>query len=430
MKKHFFSFSIFFFLIFIVKGQQTKDPPRPYSIVIKGGHVIDPKNNIDGIMDVAIQNDPGGGEGKLALISRSIDSKLAMQTVDARGLYVTPGFVDIHVHVFWGTDMNGTYRNGPNGVAPDGFTFRTGVTTVVDAGSSGWKNFEVFKKQTIDFSKTRVLAMLNIIGEGMAGGKYENDSTDLSSEKAAEMAMKYPHIIVGFKNAHYYQPNYLLPIDRAIEAGRIANLPIMLDGKLNQAVMDRFRKGDIFTHIFGRPLLDSNNRVLTFVKEAQRRGVVFDVGFGGASFDFARAKPALKNGFFPNSISSDLHIHSMNNAMKDMNNIMSLFMAMGMDFHSVIAASTWNPAREIKREDLGSLTVGSVADIAIFRLREGHFGYWARDGKISGTKRIETEMTIRGGSIVYNLNGLLDPINLPAPPRKNSPVAKINLSDR
>ena len=192
----------------------------------------------------------------------------------------------------------------------------------------------------------------------------------------------------------------------------------MLDGKLNEDVMNRFRKGDIFTHVFGRPLLDENNKVLPFVWEAQKRGVIFDVGFGGASFDFARARPALKDGFFPNSISSDLHINSMNNAMKDMNNIMSLFMAMGMDFQSVIAATTWNPAKEIKREDLGSLSVGSVADIAILRIRKGDFGYWARDGKINGDKRLETEMTIRGGTIVYNLNGLLEPINLPAPPRR------------
>ena len=432
MKKKLSFYLVLFAFATSAQGQQTSatPPAKPYSIVIKGGHVIDPKNHINEVMDIAIQASPvsassGEGEfnqaslnGKIAVVAKNIDTSLAVQVVNAKGLYVTPGLIDIHVHVFWGTDMNGTYRNGPNGVAPDGFTFRTGVTTVVDAGSSGWKNFEAFKKQTIDFSKTRVLAMLNIIGEGMAGGKYENDSTNLSAEKAAEMAKKYPHIIVGFKNAHYYQPNYLLPIDRAIKAGTIANVPIMLDGKLDEAVMSRFRKGDIFTHIFGRPLLDSNNKVYPFVREAQQRGVIFDVGFGGASFDFARAIPALKDGFFPNSISSDLHINSMNNAMKDMNNIMSLFMAMGMDFDSVIAAATWNPAREIKREDLGSLTVGSVADIAILRVREGDFGYWARDGKINGNKRLETEMTIRGGTIVYNLNGLLDPINLPAPPRR------------
>lgn len=384
---------------------------KAYDIVIKGGHVIDAKNQIDGIRDIAVK------DGKIAAVANNIDGAMATQVVHAKGLFVTPGLLDIHVHVFWGADLDGTYRNGPNGVAPDGFTFRNGVTTVVDAGSAGWKNFDLFKRQTIDLSKTRVLSMLNIIGEGMAGAKYENDSTDLSASDAARVAKEYPDLIVGFKNAHYYQPNYLLPIDRAIEAGKMTNTPIMLDGKLNDTVMSRFRKGDIFTHIFGRPLLDANNKVFPYVKEAQARGVIFDVGFGGASFDFHRAMPALKDGFYPNSISSDLHINSMNNAMKGMNNIMSIFMAMGMDFNSVIAATTWNPAKEIQREDLGNLSVGAVADIALLRVQKGDFGFWARDGKIKGNKRIETEMTLRQGEIVYNLNGLVDPINLPRPRR-------------
>lgn len=403
---------------------------QKYSVLIKGGHVVDPKNQIDGIMDVAIIGTPGKADGKIALVAKDIDSQLAVQVINAKGLYVSPGFIDIHTHVFWGTDMKGTYRNGPNGLPPDGFTFPSGVTTIVDAGSSGWKTFETFKRQTIDIAKTRVFAMLNIVGEGMAGGHFESNIEEMSSAKTAEMAKKYPDIIVGVKLAHFSGHDWT-PTDRAIEAGKLANIPIMVDfGSANPVLplktlyLEKFRPGDIYTHCFGgnsnnsgrgrESIVDvSVNQLKPFVWEARKKGILFDVGFGGASFLFAQAIPALKQGFFPNSISTDLHTESMNNAMKNMNNIMSLFMAMGMDFNQVIAASTWNPAREIKHEELGNLSVGAVADIAVFRVRDGDFGFYARDGKIKGSKRLETEMTIKDGEIVYDLNALVDPINLP-----------------
>jgi dihydroorotase len=426
---------LIFFLTLGIFYNPAWSQEKKYSILIKGGHVIDPKNNIDGIMDVAVEGTPGGTDGKIALVAKNIDSKLAVQVVDAKGLYVTPGLIDIHVHYFWGTDLKGTYRNGPNGLQPDGFTFRSGVTTVVDAGSSGWKTFETFKKQTIDLSQTRVMAMLNIVGEGMAGGNFENSLEEMDAAKTAEMAKKYPNDIVGVKLAHFNGHDWT-PTDRALEAGRLADIPVMVDFggadpvlPLEDLYLKKFRKGDIYTHCFGgnsnnsskgrESIVDvSVNKVKPYVIEAQKKGVIFDVGFGGSSFLLAQGQPAIKQGFYPNSISTDQHTGSMNNAMKDMNNIMSLFMAMGMDFKSVITASTWNPAKEIKHEELGNLSVGSVADIALLNLRSGKFGYYARDGKIQGSKRIETEMTLKGGKIVYNLNALVDPLNLPAPNRK------------
>jgi dihydroorotase len=416
-----------------------------YAIVIKGGHVLDAKNNIDAIMDIAItggtpaqsarpatparpaengqparaaqpaQEATPAVDGKIALVAKNIDPKLGRQVVDARGMYVTPGLIDLHVHVFPG-QAGSAYMNGPNAIDADGFTLRTGVTTAVDAGSSGWKSFELFKKQAIDKSKTRILAFLNIIGAGMAGGAYESNHDEVDIQKTAEMAMKYPQIIVGIKNAHYYAPDYLYPIESAIAVGKIAHIPIMLDGTLNEAVMDRFRPGDIFTHIYGRPLLDSANKVKPWVWAARKKGVIFDVGFGGSSFDFTHGLPSIKQGFTPNSISSDQHKESMNNAMKDMPNIMSLFMAMGMPFKDVITASTWNPAKEIQRPDLGNLSVGAPADVAIFTLREGKFGFYSKDAKkMTGTKRLECEMTIRGGEIVYDLNAIADPVLILAP---------------
>src|SRR6185312_3350032 len=187
LKKHLLLLSLFGVFCLAANAQS-------YDIVIKGGHVIDPKNNIDGVMDIAI------ADGKIALVSKDIDSKQGIQVVDAKGMYVTPGLIDIHTHDFYGTEPDHQYEDGNLGIAPDGFTFRNGVTTVVDAGSSGWRTFPIFKAQTIDQSKTRVLAFLNIVGEGMRGG-YEQNENDMDPKMSALVARQYKNIIVGFKLA-------------------------------------------------------------------------------------------------------------------------------------------------------------------------------------------------------------------------------------
>ena len=364
-------------------------------------------------------------EGKVALVAKNINANLADNIIDAKGLYVTPGFIDLHVHTFWG-HAGSDYKNGPAGLPPDGFTFRSGVTSVVDAGSSGWRDFELFKQQTIDASQTRVLAMLNIVGTGM-NGAGENNIEEMDPEKAAEMVKKYPENIVGIKLAHFNGHTWT-PTDRAIAAATLANIPIMVDfGSANPYLpLDslfnvKMRPGDIYTHAFGGNGNTSLNgresivdvvtgKVKPYVYKARQKGIIFDVGFGGGSFWYNQGVPASKQGFYPNSISSDLHIGSMNGPMKSMQNIMSLYLALGMPLKEVIAASTWNPAKEIKREELGNLSVGSVADIAIFSIKQGKFGWPVRGGKIAGTKRIEAEMTIRGGRVVYDLNGLAEPV--------------------
>ncbi|GAB3265612.1 amidohydrolase/deacetylase family metallohydrolase [Larkinella harenae] len=398
---------------------------QPYHIVIKNGHVIDPKNNIDAVMDIAIQ------DGKIAKVAKSIDATGARQVVNAKGLYVTPGLIDIHTHVFFGTNMDQTYSNGPNALPPDGFTFRNGVTTIVDAGCSGWRDFEAFKKQTIDASQTRVLALLNIVGSGMRGGKFEQNIEDMDPKATAEMAKKYPDQIVGVKLAHFNGYDWT-PTDRAVEAGKLADKPVMIDFggskptlSIEELYLKHLRPGDIFTHCFGQlgtrePILDvTTNKVKPFVWEAQKKGILFDVGYGGISFAFSQAIPALKSGFYPNTISTDIHTGSMNNAMKDMLNVMSKFLAMGMDLKSVIKASTWAPAQAIKRPELGSLTEGSEADVAIldlidgkFAVRDvGHFGFFDYTGhKIEGKQKLGCEMTIRKGRIVYDLNGIAEPV--------------------
>lgn len=414
-----------FFTFLLIIGLGYSGIAQPYSIVIKGGHVIDPKNNINGIMDVAIN------DGKIVQVAKNIDAKGATQTVDAKGLYVTPGLIDIHTHVFFGTNLDQTYSNGPNALPPDGFTFRNGVTTIVDAGCSGWRDFETFKKQTIDLSQTRVLALLNIVGSGMRGGTFEQNIADMDAQKTAEMAKKYPEQVVGVKLAHFNGYDWT-PTDRAVEAGKLANVPVMIDFggstptlSIEDLFLKRLRPGDIFTHCFGQlktreAIVDvTTNKMKPFVLEARKKGILFDVGYGGISFAFSQAIPAIKSGFFPNTISTDIHTGSMNNAMKDMLNVMSKFMAMGMDLPSVIKASTWNSAQAIKRPELGSLSVGSVADVAILNLHEGKFevrdtgmfGFFDYTGhKIEGKQKLECEMTVRKGRIVYDLNGIANPV--------------------
>lgn len=390
---------------------------QPYSIVIKEGHVIDPKNNIDGVMDIAIDI------GKIVQVAKNIDAKQAIQVVNAKGFYVTPGLIDIHTHNFVGTNLDQAYMNGPGGVVPDGFTFRSGVTTVVDAGSSGWRTFPEFKKNIIDKSQTRVLAFLNIVGEGMRGGTYEQNVADMDPKLTANVARANRNDIVGIKLAHYEGYEWIAT-DRAAEAGKKADIPLMVDFggsdpplPIEELFFKHLRPGDIFTHCVAQlnsreAIVDSTTKkVKPFVFEAQKRGIFFDVGYGGISFSFSQAIPAIRNGFYPNSISTDLHTGSMNNAMKDQLNVMSKFLAMGMDLVSVIKAATVNPARQIKREELGKLSVGSNADVTILNLREGKFGYFDYTGyKIEGNKKLECEMTIKGGKIVYDLNGIANPV--------------------
>ena len=392
---------------------------QPYDIVIKGGHVIDPKNNIDAIMDVAISN------GKIAQVARTIDTKQAAQVVNAKGLYVTPGLIDLHAHVFFGTEPDHYLSNGLAAVPPDGFTFRVGVTTVADAGGAGWKSFPEFKKNVIDNSQTRVLSFLNIVGEGMRGGAYEQDTNDMDPKLSAMVAKEYKDYIVGFKVAHFEGHDWT-PVDRAVEAGKQAGVPVMVDFggahpplSIEELYMKHLRPGDIFTHTY--TLLDGNvretvvdeatHKVKPFIWDAKKRGIIFDVGYGGASFNFSQAIPAIKEGFYPNTISTDLHTGSMNASMKNELDIMSKFLLMGMPLNDVIKASTWTPAQVIKHEELGNISVGAIADVAVLELMQGDFGFYDKTGyKISGKQKFECEVTIKAGRIVYDLNGIADPI--------------------
>ncbi len=397
------------FLIFLCAGLAFAQTQQ-YDLLLQGGHVIDAKNSIDAVRDVAIR------DGKIALVAARIDPAQAFKVVDVKGLYVTPGLIDIHVHTYTGTGEPRSYA-GDNSLYPDGYTFRVGVTTVADAGCAGWRNFEDFKQRVIDRAKTRVLAFINIVGNGMRGAKYEDNLADMEAKPTAAMAMKYKGLIIGVKTAHYSGPEWT-PVEQAVEAGTIANIPVMVDFGANrkerpmaELVTKKLRPGDIYTHCYSG-LRDElvDGRVNPAMFEARKRGVIFDVGHGGGSFAWRIAVPAMKQGFPPDSISTDIHTGSMNSGMKDMNNVMSKFLVLGQSLKDVIAESTWNPAREIHREDLGNLSQGAIADVTVLRLARGDFGYTDMYGaRMKGNQKLITEITFKDGKVVYDLNGITRP---------------------
>lgn len=386
-------------------------------LLLKGGHVIDPKNKINTKMDVAI------AEGKIVKVSLNIPANTAKKTVDVSGLYITPGIIDMHTHVFQGNDLGSYIADGQTAVPADAFTFRAGVTTVVDAGSSGWRNFRLFKEQNIDRSQTRILALLNITGNGMYGRFEEQDKTDFNPEMTSYMITKlYPKIIVGIKAAHYWGD--FTQVDRAVAAGKLAKVPVMVDfgehqptNSIKSLFLEHLRPGDIFTHTFAygpkdrETVVDDEGIVKPFIFEAQKKGILFDVGHGGGAFFWRQAVPAIKQGFKPDVISTDLHADSMNGGMKDMANVMSKFLNIGLTLEEVIEKSTASPARVINRPDLGNLSIGSEADVAVFSLKKGEFGFTdVRRNTLKGTQKLDAELTIRAGKIVWDLNGVSGPI--------------------
>ena len=289
---------------------------------------------------------------------------------------------------------------------------------MVDVGGAGWRNFNQFKEQTIANSKTRVLSFLNIVGHGMKGGAFEQDLSDMYEKLTAIVAQQNKDYVVGIKVAHFSGFDWT-PVEKAVAAGTRANIPVMVDFggsqpelPLNVLLLEKLRPGDIFTHAYahvnGRtPVVNESGKLQPYVLDAQKRGIIFDVGHGGGSFVFEQAIPAIQQGFKPNTISTDLHTGSMNGGMKDILNVMSKLLNMDMSIQELVEAATWKPAKVIQREDLGNLSVGSVADITLLKIESGEFGFIdTQNKKMEGTKKIICELTLREGNVVYDLNGL------------------------
>ncbi len=380
-------------------------PAAEWDLLIKGGRVIDPKNGIDSPRDVAIAH------GKIARVAQDLPAARAARVIHAAGLYVTPGLIDIHVHVYAGTGIKAL--TGDSSVYPDSFSFRSGVTTMVDAGSSGWRNFADFRQRVIDRAKTRVLAFVNIVADGMSPAG-EDDPATMRPQELARVARQNPGVVVGVKTAHYAGPGWH-SIDQSVAAGKLANIPVMVDfgavaRERTLAVLlgEKLRPGDIYTHCYSglRGEIGADGKVNPAMIVGRRRGILFDVGHGGGSFNWNIAVPALRQGFAPDTISTDLHVGSMNAGMKDMTNVMSKMLTLGVPLPSVIRMSTWTPAQTIKHVELGHLSEGALADVTILRLEEGTFGFVDSSGaRMAGTRRLVAEVTIHNGAVEWDLNG-------------------------
>ena len=378
-----------------------------FDLLLQGGHLIDPRNGLSAVRDVAVHN------GRVAAVEEAIDPGRAFKVIECHGLYVTPGLIDLHVHVFAGTNERGSYA-GDNSLYPDGYTFRSGVTTVLDAGCAGWRNFATFRDTVISRSRTRVLALANIVGHGMRGGDIEQDLEDMKADPTAALAREHSDVIVGVKTAHYAAPDWY-PVEEAVRAGDAVGIPVMVDfgidhpeRPLETLLGEKLRPGDIYTHCFSgnrRELLEDGtpNPGLFAGRE---RGVIFDVGHGGGSFKWSVAANCLEAGFPADSISTDLHIGSMNAGMQDQVTTMSKFLALGESLEDVIRQSTWNPARQIGREELGHLSVGAIADIAVLEKESGEFGFVDSFGaRHDGGERLVCEMAFKDGLLAWDLNG-------------------------
>ena len=377
-----------------------------YDLLLKNGHVIDLKNNRNGRYDIAVIGET------IYRVAKDLPASRAKKVVDVSEYYITPGLIDLHTHF----DQRGAWLN----LNPDHNALRYGVTTAVDAGSSGQKGFEKFKKETIDKVRVRLLAFLNIVGAGMYGsgeGGVENDTAQMDVDAAVAMVKKYPDIIVGIKTAHY-QPADWEAVDRAVVAAEKSNSVLMVDFHPKEGrgyedlILKHMKPGNIHTHFYGRltPQLDENKKVQDYMWKARERGVLFDVGHGSGSFWFRIAVPAIRQGFLPDTISTDIHKNSIMLPRAHLNNVMSKFLNIGLTLEQVIERTTVNPAKAIRRSDLGTLDEGSIADIAVLKLDHGKFAFLdSGHGKLIGDKRISCAMTVRKGQIIWDAEGISMP---------------------
>jgi dihydroorotase len=402
---------IFVFLAFAaatIKGQTPQ-----YDLLLKGGYVIDPANGINEPRDVAVSG------RTIAAVRKNIPESSAARVVNVSGLYVAPGFIDIHGHY-------GLGRPGSGDMHPPDMNLSSGMTTMVDAGTWGADDFDVMKKTIIDRSRIRVMAFINIVSAGMTEDAREQDPKLMNAARCAETAKKYKDVIVGIKTAHYWTSQPVdaehplwAAVDGALEAGRLANVPVMVDfwprppeRSYEELILRKLRPGDIHTHVFAQqfPIVGEDGKLNPALLEARRRGVYFDLGHGAGSFWWRNAVPAIRQGFAPDSISTDLHMGNVNGPVVDMITTMSKVLVMGVPLEDVIRRSTVNPAKIIRRPELGTLTVGREADIAVFEVRKGKFGYTdCGRAKLIGDVKLENRITVRAGRIAYDPTGISMP---------------------
>jgi len=391
--------------LLVVALAAAQSPPE-YDLLIRGGRVIDPANSLDAIQDVAVRGT------RIARVATSIPAVSAKRVVDAAGLYVVPGLIDLHAHAY-GTEL---------ALSQDDTALPAGVTTAVDCGGAGWRTFEDFKETVIDRSVTRILVFLNIVGAGMVGPAAEDNLEDMDPAATANKIKQYPGLIVGIKNAHFGLPGWE-SVRRSVEAGRLSNTPVILDNHIltkmqrttREKLLEILRPGDMHTHLYNDRQVEVVDRftgkVQPWMFEARRRGVLFDMGHGAGSFLWPVASKAMEQGFPPDTISTDLHKLSILGSKSDMPNCISKMMLLGMTLPDAIARSTVNPAKAIGQfPALGTLGEGKEADIAVLATRTGVFAFLdALAKKRMGHQKIECVLTVRAGRVVFDRDGLAFP---------------------
>ena len=369
-----------------------------YDLLLKGGRVIDPANNVDGILDVAIAG------RYVSSVQKDISPQLARKVANVSGLVVTPGLIDLHAHFY------GYYA----AVLPDAHCLSEGTTTAVDAGGAGHLTFDDFDRKIISKSKTNVFALINIAGEGM-GGLPEQDLDGMNVDLTTAKIDQRPDRIVGVKVAHYAGPGWQ-PLDRGVQAAENTGTYVMVDQAPiksrpnNEMLLEHLRPGDITTHCYGfdKPMIDSDDKVKPYFFEARERGVKFDVGHGAGSFSFRIAKNAIDQGFPPDTVSTDMHTASILSNQGTMPETMTKMLVLGMDLPDIIKRSTWTPALTIGHPELGNIGQTAFADIAVLEIAEGDFGLTdnGSGNRVYPTgKRIVCQMTVRNGEVVWDKNG-------------------------
>ncbi|MFM7322058.1 MAG: amidohydrolase family protein [Armatimonadota bacterium] len=387
-----------------------------HDLLLKGGRVLDPANHIDGRFDVAVH------DGRIAAMATDLDPASARKVIEVGGRLVVPGLIDIHVHAHHTRAPEGL----PEGLSVhiDAHVLRSGVTTVVDTGTAGPDHFDHFRRTVIDRSTARILAFVNVVDRGMLGD-WEQDPRNFVPEAAAATVAANSDVCVGIKTAHYRATEPWddlhtpwAAVDAAIAAAELCGKPVMYDfwprpeRTYEDLLLRKARPGDIHTHVYAQqfPILDANGKPNAFLFEARRRGIVFDVGHGAASFWFRNAEPALAGGFGPDSISTDLHLGNVSGCVLDMTTTMGKMLAIGMPLEEVVMRSTVAPAREIGHPELGTLSVGACADVAVLDVRHGDFRFVdCGGGAVRSDRRIECALTLRAGRIVHNGAGLGTP---------------------
>ncbi|MHB8217042.1 MAG: amidohydrolase/deacetylase family metallohydrolase [Candidatus Sulfotelmatobacter sp.] len=369
-------------------------------LLIKGGTVIDPARHIHSQMDVAVKN------GKILEISGAIPEIRATKVLSAKGQIVTPGLIDLHVHCF----------DGFGGVNADHYCLSRGVTTVVDCGSAGYSMIEGFIRYIIRASSTRIMVLVDIGALGtVIGTKDTMMNLDwVNPSLAAKAANENKPDVVGVKvrlQKTIQGSQDLECLKRALAAAEAAHLPLMVHisdpySPLPE-ILKLMRKGDVYTHLYNshsHGILDASGKILPEVLEAKERGIIFDSAHGRSHFSFSTAEKALKQGFFPDTISTDLSEGNVNGPVYDLPTTLSKFMALGMDLDAVVERVTVKPAKVFDYgAQLGTLQPGSEADIGIFELREGTFEFVDSDRETRlGHERLVNRATVRRGELFIN----------------------------